>query len=60
MATVSWREGDAVRSVQTQEPTTTVGELAARLGGEIPGLAIARPSLEDIYLSLIGHDTKDI
>jgi ABC-2 type transport system ATP-binding protein len=60
IATVSWREGDAVRSVQTQEPTTTVGELAARLGGEIPGLAIARPSLEDIYLSLIGHDTKDI
>jgi len=60
IATVSWREGDGVRSVQTQEPTTTVSELAARLGGEIPGLAIARPSLEDIYLSLIGHDTKDI
>jgi ABC-2 type transport system ATP-binding protein len=60
VATVSWREDDGVRTVQTQEPTRTVHELAQRLGGEIPGLAIARPSLEDIYLSLIGHDTKDI
>jgi len=60
LATVSWREDDGVRTLQTQEPTRAVRELAERLGGEVPGLAIARPSLEDIYLSLIGHDTKDI
>jgi ABC-2 type transport system ATP-binding protein len=59
LATVSWREDDGVHSVETYEPTRTVHELSERLG-EVPGLAIARPSLEDIYLSLIGHDTKDI
>jgi ABC-2 type transport system ATP-binding protein len=31
-----------------------VGELAALHGGEIPGLTVTRPSLEDIYLDLIG------
>lgn len=59
LATVSWHEDHEVRSVQTHEPTRTVGELAARFDGEIPGLAIVRPSLEDIYISLIDDDTKD-
>ena len=59
LATVIWREHDAEHRVQTHEPTKTVAEIAARLGGEIPGLAIHRPSLEDIYLSLIGHGVKD-
>jgi ABC-2 type transport system ATP-binding protein len=57
---VSWREDDVVRTVETHEPTRIVSDLSERLGGEIPGLAIARPSPEDLYLSLIGHDTKDI
>ena len=47
------------RTEQTTEPTRVVGELAARFGGEVPGLAIHRPSLEDVYLSLIGHDNED-
>ncbi len=59
LATVRWREGETDHRVQTHEPTRAVAELAERLGGEIPGLAIHRPSLEDIYLSLIGDDTKD-
>ncbi len=32
-----------------------VAELAGRFGGEIPELTVTRPSLEDIYLAMIGH-----
>jgi len=59
LATVVWREGDVEHRTQTHEPTREVTALAARLGGEIPGLAIHRPSLEDIYISLIGDDSED-
>jgi ABC-2 type transport system ATP-binding protein len=59
LATVVWQQDGTEARIETREPTRTVRELADRLGGEIPGLAIHRPSLEDIYLSLIGHDTKD-
>jgi ABC-2 type transport system ATP-binding protein len=59
LATVIWREDDRVHRTETHEPTSEVAALSARFGGEIPGLAIHRPSLEDIYLSLIGDDTKD-
>jgi len=51
---VSWQDSDGRRSERTEEPTRLVAELAARFGGEIPGLTVTRPSLEDIYLELIG------
>jgi ABC-2 type transport system ATP-binding protein len=55
--TVRWFEGGQARTVQTDEPTRTVLELASRFdGGEIPELAVLRPSLEDIYLRMIGGD----
>jgi ABC-2 type transport system ATP-binding protein len=53
-ATVSWSEGGAVKSQTTDSPTDFVKSLSIRLGGEIPELRIHRPSLEDIYLSMIG------
>jgi ABC-2 type transport system ATP-binding protein len=59
LATVAWWEDDAVHRIETHEPTREVATLSARLGGEIPGLAIHRPSLEDIYLGLIGDDSED-
>ncbi len=31
-----------------------VAELAARFGGEVPGLTVTRPTLEDVYLEMIG------
>jgi ABC-2 type transport system ATP-binding protein len=31
-----------------------VAELAACHGGEVPELTVTRPSLEDVYLELIG------
>src|SRR5215813_2871764 len=54
-ATVSWLATDGRRSVQTATPTRVVAELAGRFSGEIPELTVTRPSLEDIYLSMIGH-----
>jgi ABC-2 type transport system ATP-binding protein len=52
---VSWTEGGERRSLATDGPTRTVVELAARFpGGEVPELTVERPSLEDIYLRMIG------
>jgi len=53
-AIVSWLDGDTARSERTAEPTRVVAGLAARYGGEVPGLTVTRPSLEDVYLELIG------
>jgi ABC-2 type transport system ATP-binding protein len=53
-ATVSWREGGLQKSEETDTPTEFVKSLSARLGGEVPELSIHRPTLEDIYLKMIG------
>ncbi|WP_031512419.1 ABC transporter ATP-binding protein [Streptomyces sp. NRRL F-5123] len=54
-ATVHWTEPDGTaRSTETDTPTRTVGELARRFDGEIPELRVTRPTLEDVYLRLIG------
>ncbi|HEX8631074.1 MAG TPA: ABC transporter ATP-binding protein [Catenuloplanes sp.] len=56
LATVSWRTPDgAWESTRSATPTALVGDLAARFGGEVPGLTVTRPTLEDIYLDLIGQ-----
>ena len=37
-----------------------VTELGGRFGGEVPELAVLRPTLEDIYLRMIGvTDERD-
>jgi ABC-2 type transport system ATP-binding protein len=54
-ATVSWLGPDGPRSTETDSPTAVVRQLAAQFdGGEVPGLTVIRPSLEDVYLRLIG------
>jgi ABC-2 type transport system ATP-binding protein len=53
-ATVSWLTPDGAHSVQTDTPTKFVTQLAAATDGEIDGLTVTRPSLEDRYLQLIG------
>lgn len=53
-ATVQWRDGDQIRSEKTDNPTALVSSLAARFNGEVPELVVTRPSLEDIYLEMIG------
>lgn len=59
-AAVRWTEGGEHREVRTDSPTAVVADLAARLAGptgEVPGLQVLRPTLEDVYLSLVGADT---
>jgi len=53
-ATVTWQDNGERRSTQSSEPTRVVAELGTRYGGEVPGLTVTRPSLEDVYLELIG------
>jgi len=55
IARVRWQGTDGRHEQATQTPTALVTELAARFGGEVPGLQVVRPSLEDVYLSMI-HD----
>ena len=54
-ATVGWLEASEYRTTSTAEPTRLVQELSARFGGEVPGLSVTRPTLEDVYLHLIGE-----
>ncbi len=61
VATVSWRTPDGTpRQTETATPTALVAELAAQArsaggDGEVPGLTVTRPTLEDVYLRMIGH-----
>jgi ABC-2 type transport system ATP-binding protein len=51
---VGWEDGAGRHEEVTETPTRLVAELAARYGGgEVPGLQVVRPSLEDVYLSMI-------
>ena len=50
---VLWTEDGAGREEFTATPTRLVAELTSRFDGEIPGLQVLRPSLEDVYLTMI-------
>jgi ABC-2 type transport system ATP-binding protein len=60
IARVTWDDGGITREERTVTPTRLVSELAARYGGEVPGLQIRRPTLEDTYLELIGQDNSKL
>ncbi|WP_334171290.1 ABC transporter ATP-binding protein [Sinomonas sp.] len=59
---VRWRDDDgALREERTERPAELVVELARRLGGEPRELEVIRPSLEDVYLRLVGapdHESR--
>jgi ABC-2 type transport system ATP-binding protein len=55
-ATVTWRDGAITESEQSDNPTELVTKLSAHFGGEVPELVVSRPSLEDIYLEMIGGE----
>ncbi|WP_330292342.1 ABC transporter ATP-binding protein [Streptomyces sp. NBC_00576] len=56
-ATVEWTETDGTpRVTRTKTPTRTVTDLTHRFEGEIPGLRVSRPTLEDVYLRLTGQE----
>ncbi|GIJ80253.1 ABC-2 type transport system ATP-binding protein [Micromonospora phaseoli] len=47
---VRWADGRQ----ETDDPAGLIATLTRRYGGTVPGLTVSRPSLEDIYLDLIG------
>ena len=54
-ALVQWRDNGELKSEETENPTALVSTLRSQFSGEIPELSITRPSLEDIYLKMIGQ-----
>ena len=55
VATVSWQEAGALRQVRTETPAAVLRDLlAAHPTGDVPGLTVTRPGLEDVYLQLVG------
>jgi len=40
--------------MESTDPAADVVKLSARLGGKVDELIVSRPSLEDIYLTMIG------
>jgi ABC-2 type transport system ATP-binding protein len=52
---VSWTEDGVRRQEATGTPTALVRDLLARFPGEVPDLAVSRPTLEDVYLRMIGE-----
>jgi len=57
-ATVQWRDGAQIKLEKTDNPTALVSKLSTHFGGEIPELIVTRPSLEDIYLEMIGNPNE--
>lgn len=56
-AVVRWREGAEWRETETETPDSVVGHLVARFApAEVPGLQVLRPTLEQVYLSLVADD----
>ncbi len=53
-ATVRWCDAEGEHDVRTPTPSRVVADLSARFGGEVPDLTVTRPTLEDVYLQLIG------
>jgi len=58
---VSWTQDGAARAERTTAPTALVAQLArtaAGADGEIADLRVTRPTLEDVYLELVGADAE--
>jgi ABC-2 type transport system ATP-binding protein len=54
-ARVQWKANGSIQEELSDNPTDVVRRLASQFPGEIPELQVLRPSLEDIYLSMIGE-----
>ena len=55
-ATVSWRDRDEkLHRIETDKPSELVAKLLKEFDGEIPSLSVKRPTLEEIYLTMIGE-----
>jgi ABC-2 type transport system ATP-binding protein len=54
-ARISWLENGRKQEIESDFPAAEVAKLVTKFGGEVPELTVIRPSLEDIYLKMIGH-----
>jgi ABC-2 type transport system ATP-binding protein len=54
-ARISWLENGLKQEIESDSPAAEVVKLSSRFGGEVPELTVIRPSLEDIYLKMIGQ-----
>ncbi|MFB9524070.1 ABC transporter ATP-binding protein [Streptomyces cremeus] len=57
-AVVSWRENGRLMEETTANPDHFVAQLVSKNSGNVAGLSVQRPSLEDVYLQMIG-DSAD-
>ena len=57
LSNVSWLDDGHPHQVSTDEPGVVVAELSARFGSNVPGLTVTRPTLEEVYLDLIGQQS---
>jgi ABC-2 type transport system ATP-binding protein len=57
-ATLGWTGPDGPHELTTSTPGAAVRELVERLGGEPAGLTVRRPTLEDVYLAMIGEEDR--
>lgn len=58
-AIIEWHDADGPHTVATPTPTAALRDLLAQHQGEINGLELRNPSLEDVYLDLIGQAAAD-
>lgn len=56
---VRWRDDGGLHEERTHQPAALVARLHAATDGEPRDLEIIRPSLEDVYLGLVGAATRD-
>ena len=59
--TVRWVEGGQLRETRSSTPTAVVRDLIGRLGGdggEVEGLEVITPTLEDHYLALVSQHAE--
>lgn len=53
-ATVRWLDDSGDQATECSDPAALVSELAVLYAGAVPGLTVTRPTLEDIYLKMVG------
>jgi ABC-2 type transport system ATP-binding protein len=59
---IRYRRNGVVMLVRTSEPTRVLHELTSEAlarGEELERLEVRRPSLEDVYLTLVGEDAEE-
>ncbi|MCU1557060.1 MAG: transporter [Microbacteriaceae bacterium] len=56
---VRWHDQNGLHEERTTEPARVVAQLYAATGAEPSGLEVIRPSLEDIYLGLVGAHLRE-